>query len=541
MSDGKSTGVDMGIAVRSSLAGIALCVLAACGGGGGGGGGPTVNPINPGTGGTYTPGVFAPRADFAAQCISPRAGTNDRTGSAFTEKMFLRSFTNELYLWYNEVPDTNPNSVPDVIDYFDTLTTPQLTPSNQPKDRFHFTFDTNDWIALSQGGQEIGYGAEIMILGDGRPPRRAIVAFTDPGTPAGNGGVTRGMEVVSINGVDFVNDNTQAGIDILNAAFFPSTTGSTFTWVFKRPDTTTLSVPLTSANITHQPVLLDATIGMNGDLIGYMVFNDHIGIAEDQLFDAITRLQGAGVDDLILDLRYNGGGFLDLASELAFMIAGPAKTTGQIFERLVFNNKNPTRDPITGELLATGTPFHSTVQGLPGSSKTPGTPLPTLGLDRVYVITGPGTCSASESIINSLRGVNVQVFLIGSTTCGKPFGFYPQENCGTTYFSIQFQGLNAMGEGNYPDGFAANNQTGPNSIKLPGCSVADDLTHQLGETNEGRLKAALDFRASGNTTCPTASGFAPGTQLKPGQTSLSTTDGKIFKSPLRENRILRNH
>jgi hypothetical protein len=530
----------MGIALRSSLAGAALCVLAACGGGSDGGGS-TLNPGNPGTGGTFTPGVFAPRADFAAQCISPRAGTNDRAGTAFTEMMFLRSWTNELYLWYNEVADTNPNSIGDVEQYFGLLTTRQVTASNQPKDRFHFTFDTADWIALSQGGQSIGYGAEIMILGDGRPPRRAVVAFVEPGTSASSGGLTRGMEVVSVNGVDFVNDATQAGVDTLNRFFFPATTGLTAPWVFKRPNGTTVNVQLTSANITHQPVLLDTTITQGADTIGYIVFNDHVGTAENQLFDAITRMQNAAVDDLILDIRYNGGGFLDIANELAFMIAGPGRTTGQIFERLVFNNKNPTRDPVTGDLLAPGTPFHSTVQGLPGSTKTPGTPLPTLGLNRVYVITGPNTCSASESIINGLRGVGVQVFLIGSTTCGKPFGFYPQDNCGTTYFSIQFQGVNAMGDGDYPDGFAAQNQTGPSSIKLAGCSVADDLSHEFGDTNEGRLKAALDFRASNNATCPAASGFAPGAQLKPGQVSLSGTDGTMFKTPFRENRILRSH
>jgi hypothetical protein len=311
--------------------------------------------------------------------------------------------------------------------------------------------------------------------------------------------------------------------------------------VFKRPNGTTVNVQLTSADITHKPVLLDTTITQGADTIGYMVFNDHIGTAENQLFDAITRMQNAGVDDLILDIRYNGGGFLDIANELAFMIAGPAKTTGQIFERLVFNNKNPTRDPISGDLLAPGTPFHTTTQGLPGSTKTPGTPLPSLGLDRVYVITGPNTCSASESIINGLRGVGVEVFLIGSTTCGKPFGFYPQDNCGTTYFSIQFQGVNAMGDGEYPDGFAAQNQTGPSSIKLAGCSVADDLSHEFGDTNEGRLKAALDFRASNNTACPAASGFAPGAQLKPGQVPLSAADGTMFKTPFRENRIMRKH
>lgn len=533
----------MGIAVRSGLAGAALCVLAACGGGGGGGsGGPLTG--NPGGGtGTFTAGVFAPRADFAGQCISPRPGTSDRTGTAFTEKMFLRSWTNELYLWYNEVPDTNPNNIPDVLDYFDLLKTPQTTPSGNDKDRFHFTFDTDDWIALSQSGQSIGYGAELMIIGDGFPPRRAVVAFVEPGTPASSANLTRGMEVLTVNGVDFVNDGTQAGVNVLNAGFFPTATGQTFTFGFKPVGGgATVNVQLTSADIVHTPVLRTDVIDQGAAKVGYIVFNDHIATSEAALIAAVNTLKAANVQDLVLDIRYNGGGFLDIANELAFMIAGPTPTTGQIFERLAFNNKNPTRDPISGELLSPGSSFHTTALDVGDlGNPTPGTPLPHLDLNRVYVLTGPNTCSASESIINGLRGVNVQVFQIGSTTCGKPYGFYLQDNCGTTYFSIQFQGVNAMSDGDYPDGFAAQNQTGRSSIKLAGCSVADDFTHALGNTSEGRLAAALAFRASGNSlgSCPAASGFAPGAQLKPGQVPLSAADGKMYKNPFRENRILR--
>jgi carboxyl-terminal processing protease len=520
----------MGIAVRGGVAGVALCLLAACGGGGGGGGG---NPINPGGGGnTFTPGVFAPRADFAAQCISPRAGTTDRSGSAFTEKMFLRSWTNELYLWFAEVPDTNPNSIADVIDYFDELKTDRTTSSGNPKDRFHFTFDTDDWIALSQGGQSIGYGVELMLFGDGRPPRRAVVAFVEPGTPAGTANVVRGMEILRINNVDFVNDNTQAGVDTLNAALRPSAAGQTFTFRFQPVGGgAAVDIPLTSANITHEPVLVSHAVPQGGDMVGYIAFNDHIATAERDLVEAINQLQG--VDDLILDIRYNGGGFLDIASELTYMISGRTGT----FETLVFNSKNPNRNPVTNQPL-TPTPIHTTTQDF---SLPPGQPLPTLNLSRVYVITGPNTCSASESIMNGLRGVGVEVFQIGSTTCGKPFGFYAQDNCGTTYFSIQFQGLNAMNFGDYPDGFAPQNQTGPSSVLLPGCSVADDFTRPLGDANEGRLKAALDFRASGNSiaSCGAATGFAPGAQLKAGQ-SLSVADGQMIKSPVRENRIIRD-
>jgi carboxyl-terminal processing protease len=519
----------MGIVVRSALAGIALCALAACGGGGGGSSQP-LNPGNPGSNGTFTPGVFAPRATFANQC------------TAFNEKMFLRSWTNELYLWYNEVPDQNPNTTPgDVLDYFDQLKTLQRTPSGNFKDRFHFTFDTDEWIALSQSGESIGYGAEFIIL-NSTPPRRAVVAFVEPGTPASSAGLTRGMEVLKVNGVDFVNDDTQSGVDTLNAAFFPSTAGQLFTFQLQPVSGPAIDVSMQTANISHTPVLTDSVILQGTDKIGYIVFNDHIAPAEAELIAAINRLKNAAVNELILDIRYNGGGFLDIANELAFMIAGPTRTTdaGQIFERLMFNSKNLTTDPISGEPLSPGSLFHSTAVDV-GDLGNPvrGTPLPHLDLSRVYVITGPNTCSASESIINGLRGVNVQVLQIGSTTCGKPFGFYPQDNCGTTYFSIQFQGVNALSFGDYPDGFGPQNSGGTKSVPLPGCSVADDFTHVLGDKSEARLKATLDFLASDNTTCPAPSGFAPGAQLKPGQQPLSATDGKMFKNPFRENRILR--
>jgi hypothetical protein len=521
----------MGIAVRSGLAGAALCVLTACGGGGGGGSGGPLSQNPGGNTGTFTPGVFAPRGDFAGQC------------TAFNEKMFLRSWTNELYLWYNEVPDTNPNTVPDILDYFDQLKTPQVTPSGNDKDRFHFTFDSDAWHALSESGQSIGYGAELMIIGDGRPPRRAVVAFVEPGTPAGNAGVTRGMEVLTVNGVDFVNDNTQAGVNTLNAGFFPTSTGQTFTFGFRPLGGGSVDIPLTSADIVHTPVLVTKTIQQGAANVGYILFNDHIATSEAALIAAVNSLKADNITDLVLDIRYNGGGFLDIANELAFMIAGPTPTTGQIFERLVWNNKNPTRDPISLEPLSPGASFHTTAVDVGGlGNPTRGAALPHLDLNRVYVITGPNTCSASESIINGLRGVNVQVFLIGSTTCGKPYGFYPQDNCGTTYFAIQFQGLNAMGDGDYPDGFAAQNQSGPSSIRLAGCSVADDFTKALGDQTEGRLAATLAFRTSGNNSasCAAPSGFAPGAQLKSGQVPLSAADGKMYKNPFRENRILQH-
>lgn len=528
----------MATLVRAALAATGLCMLAACGGGGGGGSSLGPNPPpGGGSGGTYTSGVFQPSSSLAAQCVAPRAGTSDRPGTAFTEKMFLRSWTNELYLWYREVPDENPGSLP-VEDYFERLKTPLQTPSGRPKDQFHFTFPSEVWEALSQGGVEVGYGAEWMILQGSQGQPRVIVAFVEPGTPAtGPANLARGVEVLIADGVTLANATTDANFATLNAAFFPEAEGESHTFTVKEAGgPATREITMISAEITRTPVRTFPPIDASGIPVGYLLFNDHIATSEPALIAAVEQLADDNVQDLILDLRYNGGGFLDIASQLAYMIAGGARTTGQPFEQLVFNDKNPNLNPVTRQPL-TPTPFHTTTVGIDDNT-TPGTPLPTLNLGKVYVITSSSTCSASESIINGLRGVGVEVYQIGSTTCGKPYGFYPQENCGTTYFSIQFQGLNAQSFGDYPDGFAPQNQGGASSVKLPGCSVSDDFEHQLGDPDEARLKAALQFRASGNTTCPAASGFAPGAQLKAGA-PLSAADGVMLRSPLRENRILR--
>ncbi len=267
-----------------------------------------------------------------------------------------------------------------------------------------------------------------------------------------------------------------------------------------------------------------------------MLFNDHIATAEQALIDAVNLLNaGQGITDLVLDIRYNGGGFLAIASELAYMIAGPVPTAGQMFELLQFNDKHPTTDPVTGQPISP-TPFFSTTLGPPFNAPQ-GQALPTLGLTRVFVITGPGTCSASEAVMKGLRGVNVEVIQIGSTTCGKPYGFYATDNCGTTYFTIQFRGVNAVNFGDYTDGFSPANTVNNIGTVVPGCSVADDYTKLLGDPTETRLSVAL-AQQSGQA-CPPATGLGPDPHLSKPGAPLSATDGIVPKSPWHNNRIYR--
>ena len=508
---------------------LILCVGACSGGGGGGGGGGTGSM---GGGTSWTPGVYLPESHFAAQCAAPRSGTDpvtgqpypDVAGSAVDENNWLRSWTNDLYLWYSEAPDLNPANYTTAA-YFPLLKTSATDAQGQPKDKFHFTYPTSTWEALARAGMNVGYGAQFIAL-QRAPPRQILVAYTEPGSPAvmAPANLARGASVLSVDGVDAVNANDQASVDTINAGLSPATAGESHAFsILDQGAASPRMVTLQAVNVTDVPVQDVMVLPGTVMHIGYMLFNDQLATSELALIDAVNTLKAnpTPITDLVIDIRYNGGGFLDIASELAYMIAGPGPTAGQTFELQQFNGKHPSTNPVTGTPIGP-TPFHTTTQGF---STTAGQALPTLNLPRVFVLTTSATCSASEAVMNGLAGVGVQVIQIGSTTCGKPYGFYPQDNCGTTYFSIEVQGVNAKGFGDYPDGFTPGGASG---ATFPGCTVTDDFTHALGDPNESLLYVATNYAQTSNCVIPPA-GIAPPAPFA----------SIAIRSPLREMRLLR--
>ncbi|MEM1231571.1 MAG: S41 family peptidase [Pseudomonadota bacterium] len=492
--------------VIASLLGSLL--LAGCGGGGGGGSSvPTPSAGSGNGGGTATTsdfdnGVFSNPSVFKDFCANPRGGNRpDLLGSTEDENDWLRAWSHDLYLWYDEIQDEDPAAY-QTAEYFDLMKTFASTPSGAPKDQFHFTYDTDEWERLSQSGVSAGYGVELAVV-RATPPREIVIAFVEPASPAASAGFARGDEIVRIDGVDAVNDGTQAGVDTINAALFPAAAGERHSFELEPVSGATKSVSLISADVTSDPVPVVDVIATGSGPVGYLLFNSHIATAEEALVDAIDTLAAANVTELVLDLRYNGGGFLDIANELAFMIAGPAAAQGRVFDELRFNDKHPSTNPVTGAALAPDF-FHTTTQGFTIEA---GQALPALNLSRVFVLSGPGTCSASEAIINGLRGIDFEVVMIGEATCGKPYGFYATDNCGTTYFTIQFSGSNDKGFGDYADGFTPR-PTPRNGFPadVTGCPVADDFTRELGAQSEERLATALSYIENGS--CPTGSSLS---------------------------------
>ena len=532
---------------RAAAALLLLGLLAGCGGGGGPAGTPLLGGSNGGSSGSggstpspggstggLSPDPAGPSPSFAQQCAAGNtlAAANLRNATLDSEKKWLRAYFDEAYLWRDEVPRVDPGAAAyggsdtyAAMDaYFGALKSPQLTDSGARRDRFSFTYPTDKWKALSENAVEAGYGIE-WSLASTTPPRRIRIAYVEAGSPAANAGLMRGDEVVSVDG-NAADVADAAGVDALNAGLFPGALGEAHSFVFQR-NGSTLSPRLTSASITKNPVPQARVLTLPGGArAGYLLFNDHNLPAEAQLIAAVNDFRAQAVSELVLDLRYNGGGYLFIASELATMIAGTTRTAGQAFESLRYNARRSAENETT--------PFFTESCIAVNGRCTSAQPLPQLNLSRVYVLAQSGTCSASESIINGLRGVGVEVVLIGGKTCGKPYGFTAKDNCGVSYFPIEFTGVNAKGFGDYADGFEPG--SGPTQRFVPGCTVADDFGRALGDTQEGMLAAALGHAATGQ--CPPAAAPQAGARALASALGEGAAALHLQRHPARSNRLL---
>jgi carboxyl-terminal processing protease len=406
-----------------------IALLAGCGGGGGGDG-------------------------------SPAAAASSAQD---TQKAWVRAYLGDVYLWHNEIVDVPSAAFATAPAYFDALLV-------KSRDRFSFSMPLAEAVSTLQEGLETGYGVKWGWAAAGR----LFAYYVDPNSPAA-ASITRGTELTSINGQPVAGMATST----INGALFPDQPGAFVNLTLRSPGTSTSETRgLTSATYSTTTVARPSVLALpGGGKAGYLLFNEQLFTSEQGLIAAMSSFKQQGVSELVLDMRYNPGGYLMIAEEAASMIGGAA-VQGKVFEKLLFNDNHPekTNDPKST--------YRFTALDNRGAS------LPLLGLNRLFVLTGSNTCSASEAIINGLLPY-LQVVLIGSTTCGKPYGFIQANNDQQAYFALQFEGVNADGHDDYQSGFA------------PTCQVPDDLTHPLGDSSEARLNAALYFIS--NNACPPAS------------------------------------
>ncbi|QZA82224.1 S41 family peptidase [Deefgea piscis] len=496
-------------ALRCSAMGL-TALLSACGGGGDGPGifdGPSADLGN-------KPAVTpAPSTAVVAQkCSVNNPYRFDDTplstsGTLNDEKAWLKDNMSKNYLWYKDMPTvdaaapaySNESQVFGSLSaYFQALKTPLLTSSGAKVDKFSFIASTLAWNGYVDSGKVLEYGIQWHATGD-KAPLVIRVAYVEPNSPADRAGIVRGDILKSVDGI--AGDFSVAG---LNALLYPSNSAA-HQFTFDRAGNVKTAT-LAATDITISPVPMNKVIEVAGKKTGYLIFNSHISTAEQPLINAVQNFKDNNVSELILDLRYNGGGYLYIASELAYMIAGERATQNKVFEHLQYNDKRPV-DTANGVI-----PFYNS------TSKSQF--LPTLNLKRVYILASGNTCSASESIINGLRGIDIDVQIIGNTTCGKPYGYIAKSNCGISYFPIEFKGVNDKGTGDFTDGFA------------PQCSANDDFTKPLGDTSEGLLAAAI-YRQANPNLCKPAAAMAYSGTARIGQ---GASQGLVIKPEMQNNK-----
>jgi C-terminal processing protease CtpA/Prc len=459
----------------TALLGITICtvLLAGCGGGGGGGGS---------SGSSAAAVGIQPSAQFAGMLANtePGAGALISDWSATTcadnrQKNWVRSWLNENYLFYRDAPlaSIDPDTYTNTVDNLFLDYTVRGVPS---KDRFSFVLTQAEADAVFQSGTATNVG--FALRRDTNNGGIIRIAYVDSNGPAASAGFARGMVLATVDGVATSSSVPPTQSDKL----FNSAAGtSSVVGVQDTLGGPVRTLTVASATFATSPLIVDRVL--SATTTGYLAYNSFATpVGEVQLADAFKRFAAAGVTDLVVDLRYNGGGFIDIAAQLGYMVAGQVQSSGKVFETFVFNDKRSAENM--------NIEFVNTITGFFGNSARAGEPLSALNLRRVSVLTSGSTCSASESFISALRGIDIDVVLVGGTTCGKPYGFTQADNCTLAFFGLEFEGRNDKGVVTPVTGIPAT------------CAASDDLDHALGDPAERMLATALGYQLAGS--CPAA-------------------------------------
>lgn len=364
----------------------------------------------------------------------------------------------DIYLWNTQIPATfNATSFADLNKVMEGIRPFSIEPGfSAPVDRWSFAMKKSEWDLVSGGmgntfsgtsGSQGDFGMTVFFRAEGD----LRVRLVEPNAPAGVAGIHRGWKITQING----NSNiTTSNADFIVNNIYSSTSTSV---TFQKPDGTFTTISLNAGHYASKPVYLDTVYTINNKKIGYLVFNSFLGNmsqVQSQLGNVFSHFTSQGVSDVIVDLRYNGGGYVELQSKLADYLINPS-ANGQLMMRQIYNNQNTQNNQTTN--------FQK---------------LGSLNINTVYFIVGRGTASASELLINNLKPY-MDVRLVGGTTHGKPVGFFPIPVGDWYIFPVSFRTTNKNNEGNYFNGFTPNAQ------------VADGLDKDWGDTEETSLASAL--------------------------------------------------
>jgi carboxyl-terminal processing protease len=367
---------------------------------------------------------------------------------------YLYDAMNEVYLWYNLMPVVVKTDYIDPYELLDAMMYKTL-------DRWSFVETYNQFQTQNQGGF-VGHG---ISMGLDLTKSNVRIAQIYKRSPLYDKGVRRGWIIKKLNGTDlaqvFINKDTAA----YNHLIGRSQAGITNTFLFQTPSGKDSTITSTKVSFTLNTVILSDTLHLKSGITGHLVFDQFIPRSNHELDSAFTFFKQNNVTDLIVDLRYNGGGDLSVLINLASYIAGASKFNTP-FLKLSYNDKNSAYDK---------TYNFNTVSS-------------SLNIKKLVVITTRETASASEDLINGLKPV-LDVRCIGDTTNGKPVGMIGiQYKTDYMFFPITFSLVNSSDQGGFYAGF------------VPDKYVPDDISHDWKDRQESCLAEAIYYMEHGNVS-----------------------------------------
>ena len=406
-------------------------------------------------------GVFR-RLLLTILCLAPAAPATAQGPARcdlVAQNLYVRDIMTDLYFWYQHVPEVDPASFESPEAYLAAVRYRALDSS------FSYIAPRASTEAFFSNSQFIGLGFSSTFA----PPDALQLTDVFAGSPALDAKLARGDRIIEINGRSVEALSRDGGI---STAFGPAEEGVEVSVLVERGNTR-FRASMVKRIVTIPTVSLTRVYAAGARKVGYIVFRNFVEPSYEALDNAFNELLAQGVNELVLDLRYNGGGLVGVAQHLASLIGG-TRTNGSVFVEYTHNDRYSA--------------FNRTARFEPKPNA--------LTLDRLVVIATRATASASEGVINSLSPF-MPVVVIGDRTFGKPVGQYVINFCDKTVAPVSFVLRNANGEGDFYDGIP------------PTCAAQDDVSRPIGDPQEDSLREALAFIATGRCSRNRAAASAP--------------------------------
>lgn len=438
-------------------------------------------------------------------------GTAD-TCSLANRKAWALAQLQEWYLFPDLLDTTvNPSYYSTLQDYIDALVAPARAAS---QDRY-FTYVTSiaEEDAYYASGETAGFGVR---LGFDYSSVRLFVIESYETAPGYAAGMDRGTEIVAI-GTSTSNLQTvsslyaSGGVSAVNNALGPSTVGTTRVFQIRQPDSRLLTISVTKQDFELEPLSSrygSKVITNNGRKVGYVNLRTFVNTADPALRQAFANFRAQGITEVIVDLRYNGGGLISIADVFSNLMN--AGRTGQVMNYTTFRDSKS---------------YYNETAYFTTEAEA-------IAATRIAFIGTGSTASASELVMNAQKPyLPAGIALVGANTYGKPVGQIGLDNtaCDDRLRLVALKVQNADREGDYYTGLAS---TYPAT-----CQASDDIFYQLGDVNEPSIRAALGFlngnscSAIGSSMTANATASAPGDALSE-PTAVAAARSRAARQPL---------